>query len=197
MLGRIRVLQPMNAARDDAKLAASIRNGALDDFVEIVRRHQGQVFRVLGRYERDPHKLEDLAQETFLKAWRALGRFDGRAPLEHWLTRIAVRVALDHLRRARKHRREVALEDLGADALEWLRGGEARELEAREAAELLAVAMRGLSAAERVVVTLLEIEGRSVKEISALSGSSSVAVRVRAMRARRKLRKALERLMGD
>lgn len=187
----------MNGASDDAKLAASIRNGATDDFAEIVRRHQGQVFRILCRYERDSQKLEDLAQETFVKAWRALGRFDGRAPLEHWVSKIAVRVALDHLRRERKHRREVALEDLGPDALDWLRGGEAQELEARQAAELLAQAMRELSPAERIVVTLLEIEGRSVKEACALTGSSGVAVRVRAMRARRKLRKALGRLMGE
>ncbi len=180
---------------DDLELLARIRNGAPDEFGEIVRRHQARVFAVLGRYERDPHKLEDLAQETFLKAWRALDQFDARAPFEHWLSRIATRTALDHLRRERKRRHEIALPELGEETLEWLRAGDARdELAPRHAAELLALAMRELSPADQIVLTLQEIEGLSVKEISRRTGSSGVAVRVRALRARARLRRALERL---
>ena len=66
---------------DDAELLERIRSGATDDFAEIVRRHQSRVFAILHRYERDAHRVEDLAQETFLKAWRALAQFDGRAPV--------------------------------------------------------------------------------------------------------------------
>jgi RNA polymerase sigma-70 factor, ECF subfamily len=180
---------------DDAQLLARIRNGALDDFAELVRRHQSQVYAILYRYERDHQKLEDLAQETFLKAWRSLASFDGRAPFQHWLSKIAVRVALDHLRRERRRRNEIRLPDLGEHALEWLRSEDERsELGAREAAELLALAMRELSPAEQVVITMQELEGRSVKEICERTGSSGVAVRVRAVRARAKLRRALERL---
>jgi RNA polymerase sigma-70 factor (ECF subfamily) len=182
-------------ATDDAELLARIRNGATDDFAELVRRHQDHLFAVLCRYERDRQKLEDLVQETFLKAWRALDQFDGRAPFQHWLTRIAIRVAIDHLRKERRRHNEVGLENLGPDALEWLgddlQGG---GLEARQAAELLALAMRELSPAEQVVITMQELEGRSVKEICQCTGSSNVAVRVRAMRARTKLRRGLERL---
>ena len=183
---------------DDAELLARIRNGALDDFREIVQRHQARVFAILHRYERDAHQVEDLAQETFLKAWRALEQFDGRAPFEHWLSRIAVRTALDHLRREKRRQNEISLSDLGDDALEWLRCDDERsELDARQAAELLDLALRELSPAERVVITLQELEGRSVKEICAIMGSSSVAVRVRALRARAKLRKALEKLARE
>lgn len=183
---------------DDAQLLARIRDGAVDDFAELVRRHQSQVCAILYRYERDRQKLEDLAQETFLKAWRSLSGFDGRAPFEHWLSKIAVRVALDHLRRERRRRNEIGLPDLGENALEWLRSDdEAREIGAREAAELLALAMRELSPAEQLVITLQELEGRSVKEICERTGSSSVAVRVRAVRARAKLRRTLERLEKD
>ena len=106
---------------DDAELLERIRNGATDDFAGIVRRHQARVFAILHRYERDAHKVEDLAQETFVKAWRALGQFDGRAPFEHWLSRIAARVALDHLRREKRRQNEVGLAELGDDALDWLR----------------------------------------------------------------------------
>jgi RNA polymerase sigma-70 factor, ECF subfamily len=180
---------------EDAELLERIRNGASDDFAELVQRHQSQVFAILYRYERDHQKLEDLAQETFIKAWRSLAQYDGRAPFAHWLSRIAVNVALDHLRRTRRQRNEIGLPELGDDALEWLRNeDEHSELESRQAAELLALALRELSPAEQVVITMQELEGRSVKEICERTGSSSVAVRVRAMRARAKLRKALEKL---
>jgi RNA polymerase sigma-70 factor (ECF subfamily) len=182
-------------ALDDAELLDRIRTGSTDEFGELVQRHQGQVFAILYRYERDHQKLEDLAQETFLKAWRALAQFDGRAPFAHWLSRIAVRVALDHLRKEHSHRNEVGFAELGEEALEWLRSDDERnELEARQAAELLALAMRELSPAEQIVITMQELEGRTVKEICDRTGSSSVAVRVRALRARTRLRRVLERL---
>ena len=183
---------------DDAELLERIRNGATDDFAEIVRRHQARVFAILHRYERDTHKVEDLAQETFVKAWRALDQFDGRAPFEHWLSRIAARVALDHLRREKRRQNEIGLPELGEDALDWLRNdNEQSELDGRAAAELLDLAMRELSPLDRVVITMQELEGRSVKEIGAATGTSGVAVRVRALRARGKLRRALEKLVKD
>lgn len=180
---------------DDAELLARIRNGAADDFSELVQRHQSQVFAILYRYERDRGRLEDLAQDTFIKAWRSLPQFDGRAPFAHWLSRIAVNVALDHLRKTKRQRNEIGLADLGEDALDWLRGAD--EVDSRQAAELLAVAMRELSPAEQVVITMQELEGHSIKEICVRTGSSSVAVRVRAMRARQKLRKVLERMTEE
>ncbi|MSU58589.1 MAG: sigma-70 family RNA polymerase sigma factor [Pedosphaera sp.] len=183
---------------DDAELLGRIRNGALDDFAKIVRRHQSKVFGILHRYERDAHRVEDLAQETFVKAFRALEQFDGRAPFEHWLARIAVRTALDHLRREKPRRHEIGLPELGEDALDWLRSDNERDdLGARQAAELLDLALRELSPADRVVLTLQELEWRSVKEICEITGSSSVAVRVRALRARARLRQALEKLTKE
>jgi RNA polymerase sigma-70 factor (ECF subfamily) len=180
---------------DDAELLNRIRNGATDEFAEVVRRHQAQVFAILHRYDRDHQKAEDLAQETFLKAWRFLDRFDGRAPFHHWLSKIALRVALDHLRRQKRIRAEVAMADLGEDALDWLQGpADETNPGASAAAELLHAAMRELSPEDRQVLTLQEIEGLSVKEICRLTGFSSAAVRVRAFRAHARLRKTLARL---
>ena len=180
---------------DEAELLERIRAGSADDFAEIIRQHQTRVFAILHRYERDVQKVEDLAQETFVKAWRALAQFDGRAPFEHWISRIAVRTALDHLRKEKRRQNEIGLPELGEDALDWLQSSdEKNELDGRAAAEILALAMRELSPADRVVITMQKIEGRSVKEICAVTGASSVAVRVRAVRARVKLRKALEKL---
>lgn len=183
---------------DDAELLDRIRNGALDDFAEIVQRHQAKVFGILYRYERDAQRVEDLAQETFVKAFRALDQFDGRAPFAHWLARITVRVALDHLRKQKRRESEMALPELGEDVLDWLRTEDERdELGARQAAELLDLALRELSPADRIVITMQELEGRSVKEICAATGASSIAVRVRALRARARLKKALEKLMKE
>ena len=180
---------------DDAELLERIRGGATDDFAGLVQRHQSRVFAILHRYERDAHRVQDLAQETFLKAWRALAQFDGRAPFEHWISRIAARVALDHLRKERRRKNEVALPELGEEVLDWLRSGdENSELDSRNAAEILELAMRELSPADRVVITMQELEGHSVKEIAAVIGASGIAVRVRAMRARAKLKRAVEKL---
>jgi RNA polymerase sigma-70 factor (ECF subfamily) len=182
---------------DDAALLQRIRAGATDEFAELVRRHQARVFAILHRYERDAQRIEDLAQETFLKAWRALDQFDGRAPFEHWLARIAVRTALDHLRREKRHAHDVGLPDLGDDVLDWLRHPDERdELAARDAAEVLERGLRQLSPVDRAVITLQELEGRSVKEIAATLGVSGIAVRVRAVRARAKLKRALEQLLN-
>jgi len=184
-----------DAVNDEIQLLERIRNGATDEFAEIVRRHQARVFAVLSRYERDAQRLEDLAQETFVKAWRALEQFDGRAPFEHWISRIAVRAAIDHLRKRQRVRNEVGFDEVGEDALDWLRAdGDEGEPEAGAARELLDLAMRELAPADRLVITLQEIEGRSVKEIAGLMGISGVAVRVRALRARMKLKSALEKI---
>jgi RNA polymerase sigma-70 factor (ECF subfamily) len=181
---------------NDAELLQRIRDGASDEFAELVRRHQSRVFAILYRYERDAQRVEDLAQETFLKAWRALDQFDARAPFEHWISRIAVRTALDHLRREKKHKQDIGFPELGEDVLDWLRtDGERNELEDRSAAEVLNLGMQELSPADRMVITMQEIEGRSVKEIAAAMGISGLAVRVRAVRARARLKHALEKLM--
>jgi RNA polymerase sigma-70 factor (ECF subfamily) len=178
------------AATDDEALLQRIRDGALDDFGEIIQRYQSRVFSILSRYERDPQLVEDLAQETFLKAWRSLRQFDGRAPFEHWLSRIATHVAIDHLR-TRKHR-EVRFTDLGDEALEWLQNHDPKQSpQPRDAREILDLAMQKLSGEDRLVLTMLEIEEYSVKEICARTGWTSIVVRVRAYRARAKLKQAL------
>ena len=179
------------AAQDEIALLRRIRDdGGGEAFAEIIRRHQSRVFAILSRYERDAHLIEDLAQETFLKAWRALKQFDGRAPFEHWLSRIAVHVAIDHIRARRD--REVRFSDLGEDAAEWLQNlHPTQNPQPHAAREILDLAMRKLNAEDRLVLTMLEIEEYSVKEICARTGWTSIMTRVRAFRARAKLKEAL------
>src|SRR5437868_4621363 len=84
-------------------------------------------------------------------AWNALGQFDGRAPFAHWLSRIAVHVALDHLRKRKRVKNEVGFEELGEDALDWFHSdGDEKQVEASQAREILELAMRDLSPEERL-----------------------------------------------
>ena len=143
-----------------------------------------------------PRRLaeEDLAQDIFLKMFTRLDQYQGRdgVPFEHWLSRLAVTTCLDALR-AEKRRPEWRWADLGDPEREWLDffTGEtpaptpSDALGAREMVEKL-IAL--LSPDDRLVITLLDLQERSVAEISALTGWSISLVKVRAFRARRKMR---------
>lgn len=194
-------MRPMNAelnttAAADRATLRKIRAGHDDAFEEIVVRHQNRVFGILCRYERDPQKVEDLAQETFLKAWRGLNQYRAKSPFEHWLSRIASNVARDHLRRIQSRIRETGFEDIGETALDWLSlGNTNRQLKIREARQLLDHALDALCPTSRMVVTMREIEGRSLKEVAELTGLTVAAVKIRTHRAKAKMREALRQLL--
>ncbi|MBL67496.1 MAG: RNA polymerase subunit sigma-24 [Verrucomicrobiales bacterium] len=182
----------------DADLVARVRAGDNEVFALLVERHQQQVFAILSRYERDRHRVEDLAQDTFLKAWKGLEQYRASAPFQHWISRIAVNVALDHIRRATRRIRETGFDDLGDAPLDWLRSENSeRDVEKAEACELLGYLLAQLSEDDRKVITLQSIEGWSVDDISRLTGWSSVSVRVRAHRARGRLRNALRAMLAE
>jgi RNA polymerase sigma-70 factor (ECF subfamily) len=140
---------------------------------------------------------EDLAQDVFVKVFERLDRYNGSAPLTHWVSRIAVNVCLDALR-AEKRRPELRWADLGeneAAALDaTLAGAPSSGLDAAGAGELAEKLLETLSPDERQVLQMLDLEGRTSVEVEALTGWSAVAIRVRAFRARRKLRKTLLKL---
>jgi RNA polymerase sigma-70 factor (ECF subfamily) len=162
----------------------------------LVRRHRPRVARIVSRYARDAAEADDLAQEAFVKALQALDSFAGRAPFEHWLSRVAVRTCYDTLR-ARRRRPELRFSDLSDDQQAWLEqfGAESDDAPAREAKEVVWKVMEALPPDARLVLTLLEIEDRSVRDVAALTGWSVPLVKVRAFRARRLMRRACERLM--
>lgn len=175
-------------AADEALVAATLR-GEDDAFAEIVRRYKRRVFASAARFARDDHQLDDICQEVFLRAFRNLSKFRGDAPFEHWLSRIIVSACYDFLRKERRVREQVTL-----DAIEY----EVRDVTIDSAAaagrarELLAYAMQRLTPDEQLIVTLCEIEERSVREVADLTGWSESNVKVRAFRARQNLKKILE-----
>jgi RNA polymerase sigma-70 factor (ECF subfamily) len=157
-------------------------------FAELVSRHKARVFGTCARFARDGQQLDDLSQEVFLRVWRKMNGFRGDAPFEHWLARLTVTTCYDFLRRERRHRDSVSLDDL---AIEMRDQGVDAAIAAGSAKELLEWAMRGLNADEQLILTLLEIEERTVREISAATGWSESNVKVRAFRARARLKDIL------
>jgi RNA polymerase sigma-70 factor, ECF subfamily len=173
----------------DEELVAATLAGDDDAFAEIVTRHKRRVFGTAARFARDDHQLDDIAQNVFVRAFRHLGKFRGEAPFEHWLARITVSACYDFLRKERRIREQVSLDahdfdtrDTNVDAA--LAAGGAREL--------LEFAMRRLTAEERLIITLAELEERPMREIAELTGWSETNVKVRAFRARQNLKKILE-----
>lgn len=143
-----------------------------------------------------PRRLaeEDLAQEVFMKIFARLDQYRERegTPFEHWVSRLAVRTCLDHLRAEsrRPEKRWADLSEAESQWLEYLLVTESTEPEEspREVRELLEKLLARLSPADRLVIVLLDLEQRSVAEISQLTGWSRILVKVRAFRARHKLR---------
>ena len=188
----------LTSAQVDAALIERIRAGDQDAFAELVRRHQKQICVILARYERDLHRVEDLAQDTFLKVWIRLDQYRSSAPFQHWISRIAVNVALDHIRRVTRRIKETGFDDLGETPFDWLRSDQSdREQEKKESRELLSHLLDQLTVEDRRLITMQSIEGRSVSEICEITGGTAVSVRVRAFRARARLRAALQNLQAE
>ncbi len=182
---------------DDAELIAAIRRGDVASFEPLVQKYQPRVFGTVRRYARRESEVEDIVQEVFIKAFHKLDTFRGAAPFEHWLMRLTVRMCYDFLR-AHRRRREMAFSDMSDDEGDWLERFAADPDTASEhadaARELVNRVLEQLSPAARLVITLHEIEGRSVKEIAALTGWSQPLVKVRAFRARAEMQKCLARI---
>jgi RNA polymerase sigma-70 factor (ECF subfamily) len=170
-------------------------------YEQLVARHGRRVFAIARHFFRHPETVEDIAQETFAKAFFSLASYRRGASFEQWLAKIAVNNCYDELRR-RKKRGELTLADLTEDEGTWLENKLAHtsfavhlsERERERAAEVADKLLGGLSAPDRLVLTLLHVEECSVREIAQLTGWSEAKVKIRAFRARLACRRALERL---
>ena len=168
----------------DERLIHSTLAGDDEAFATLVARYRSRVFGIAGRFARGDHELNDVCQEIFIKAYRNLGKYRAEAPFEHWLSRIAVRACYDLLRKTRHDRQNITLDGIEVPVTD--------NVDPERARELLDFGLRQLSAEERLVITLLEIEEKTVREIAGLTGWSESNVKVRAFRAREKLKNVLE-----
>ena len=186
--------------RTEAELIAAVLKGDTASFEPLIQKYSPRVFATARRYARRDSEVEDIVQEVWLKGIHKLNTFRGDAPFEHWLMRLAVRTCYDFLR-GHQRNREASFSDLSEPENDWLERFAAKPESASEnadaARQLVERILEQMSPPARLIITLLEIEDRSVKEISTLTGWSIPLVKVRAFRARAEMRKILARLAKE
>jgi RNA polymerase sigma-70 factor (ECF subfamily) len=174
-----------------------VLKGDTASFEPLVQKYSPRLFATARRYARRESEVEDIVQEIWIKAFQKLRSFRREAPFEHWLMRLAVHTCYDFLR-AHQRNREASFSDLSQTEEDWLERFVTQPSTAGEDAEaarqLVARVLEQLSPPARLVITLLEIEERSVKDIAALTGWSMTLVKVRAFRARAEMRRLLAKM---
>ncbi len=180
----------------DNELITAVLEGSEAAFAQLVERYQDRVFRLLGRYCRDPVECEDLAQEVFLKVFRKLHTFQHGSAFFTWVYRIAVNAATDHLSRASSRRLRLVEDEAVLDA-----GTDRFDQHSPEAplltAELAAVTRQivdSLPEKFRTILVLREFEDLSYTEIANVLQIQLGTVESRLFRARHRFKEALERL---
>ena len=161
------------------------------------------MFSVASRFFRQRSSVEEAAQEVFLKAFTQLKSFEGRGSMEGWLTRIATNTCLNMMRSA-KRRPELTVSDLTEDETTWLEqqlpdvsSGPQRSVEETLiAADLADRVLDVLPPEDQLALLMIDGEDASVKEVAEATGWSESKVKVRAFRARKKLREAMEKLLS-
>ena len=186
----------------DAAAVALARDGDSDAFRALVERHSRAIHRLAYRMTGSAQDAEDVVQETFLKAYRQLSRFESRANFGTWLHRIAVNCSID-LIRSRPHREtsheDSDLEQFGAavEGSDTSGASPERLMLSTEVQRRIGDAMSGLSRMERAAFILRHFEGRSIEEISQSLGLKTNATKHSIFRAVRKMRTALEPFVAD
>jgi len=186
----------------DTDLIAAVLKGDTASFEPLVIKYSPRLFATARRYARRESEVQDIVQEVWVKAYQKLRSFRGDAPFEHWLMRLAVHTCYDFLR-SHQRNRETSFSELSTAETDWLDhfvndpspGAAGEDVTAARA--LLDRVLSEMSPAARLVITLLEIEERSVKEIAQLTGWSVPLVKVRAFRARAEMRKRLAKIARE
>jgi len=171
----------------ESELVAWTLEGDTSAFAALVRRHQAAVIRRAWQIVGEAEEAEDVAQETFVKAYRALDRFDPQRPFAPWLYRITTNTALNWLKR-RRPEAELDEETLAADTTP---GPEAQAISAETAAQLRA-AIAGLPPNYHAAIELRHFQGLSYQEIGEALGAPLSDVKSWLFRARRRLRAVLD-----
>lgn len=179
----------------DRQLIARLRAGEGDAFTELVRAHQGPVYRLLLRMLGNPAEAEELAQDVFVAVFKAIDSFRGDSRLSTWIFRIAANHARNRLKYlARRHRKaQRPYEDeQRADAVVAtgaVMPGPDQLAEARQAERLLQQALQGLDDKQRTLVILRDLEQISYEDIQEITGLPAGTVKSRLHRARLALHK--------
>ncbi|MFI5400707.1 MAG: RNA polymerase sigma factor [SAR324 cluster bacterium] len=187
----------------DTLVVRRVLDGEVDAFAELVRRHGARIGRTVARHIPFDQR-EEVVQDTWVRAFQSLHGFQLGSRFVDWVTGIAVRASYDFWRQYYR-RREVTESALGETHREWMDavgssqseeifGEQVRRAEARE---LLDYALARISPEDRMVVSLVHLEGLSAQEAARRLGWSAVNVKVRAHRTRRKMRRLIEDWLGQ
>ena len=189
--------------RSDQTLVQRVQNGDQQAFALLVAKYQRRIFRLISRFVSDPATAEDIAQETFLRAYRAIGRFRGDSQFYTWLYRIAVntakRNALDGARSPVLQENATFSQDEETfPKQEQLSSMDTPDavMASREIADTVNAAMDALPEELRTAIVLREIDGMSYDEIAQAMGCPVGTVRSRIFRAREAIARQLRPLLG-
>lgn len=156
---------------------------------DLLKRHEPRIAQLLWRFTRDRNVQAELVQEAFVQAFISLPRFKpGIAPFEHWLARIATRVGYQFWKKQARRGRMQSLEGLNPAS-----APEIDQIDPSEAAKKLHALLALLKPADRLVLTLMYFEDASLEEIARRSGWNKAIVKMRAHRARKRLRQIIEK----
>ncbi len=185
----------MDASEAGAVLARA-RQGDSEAFRALVERHSRSVFRLAFRMTGNEQDAEDVVQESFLRAYRQLGRFESRANFGTWLYRITANCAVDLMRARQARHDQVRGESLDDNAVDLSsdRPDPERLAESADIRRRVSEAMTALTPLERAAFTLRHYEGRTIDEIGRTLNLGTSAAKHSVFRAVRKLRAALEPL---
>ena len=171
----------------DSAAVARAQEGDGDAYRMLVERHSRGVFRLAYRLTGNQQDAEDVVQETLLKAFRQIKRYESRASFATWLRKIAANCSLDLIRSRKRGQDETVM-----DILEGHEPGPDRLTYSSQIQSRVTEAMNQLTQQERTAFVLRHFEGQSIKEISAALGLNANAAKHSIFRAVQKLRRALE-----
>ena len=188
-------------ATEAAAVLARARQGDSDAFRALVETHSRQVFRLAFRMTGNEQDAEDVVQESFLRAYRQLGRFESRANFGTWLYRIVSNCSVDLMRSKQARHDQVRGDSLDQEGAVELPAADMpnpeRQAQSAEIDRRVQDALRDLSPLERAAFTLRHYEGRSIEEISETLGLGTSAAKHSVFRAVKKLRVALAPLRSQ
>jgi len=168
-------------------------------FERLVRRYQQQIAQLCWRFSRDPAVCERLVQDTFVEAYLSLKSYKAKAPFIHWLKKIATRTGYRFWKEQDREKRFLSLSAFsetsptGWEELDFPAPENRQEIEPEKAAQILNALLEKLETSERLVLTLMYLEDCSIKDIAERMGWTTAGTKMRAMRARNKLRKIAEK----
>ena len=177
----------------ETEWVARAQRGDEDAFVHLATVYRPRIWSTASRFARSRPELEDLTQDLFVKMWRGISSYRSDAPFENWVMTVTVRGCYDFLRSNRKQRNSETLVD-PQDSRDDPDPADERARSRREAWETVSLLLDRLDARDRTIITLLDLEERGVRETATLTGWSEANVKVRAHRARKKMREIFHEL---